>query len=153
MSSTELGIENIKHWIECYGSQVEHWPAEKRASLDALLKHSPELAQCLEEARRLDDLLEELPGITAPAALQARVAEIPIRHPRPSIRWYWPFETLWRPALALTAAAVLGVVAGLQFPFGAGSWAATDEAETSSEDWGDMSSVAFAAYLGSEEEP
>src|SRR5690606_37356567 len=79
-------------------------------------------AEAIEVVRRLD----ELDTIEPTPALLQRIRAVPRRHPRGvnrrelALSW-WPFEGAFHPALALAAAAALGVVTG-SLVVGAGSW-------------------------------
>lgn len=69
-----------------------------------------------------DALLKELPSVPAPAALERRIlADFDRLAARPRLldrlrEAVWPGVPLWRPAGALAAALVLGVIAGSYVP-------------------------------------
>lgn len=57
--------------------------------------------------------LSDLPACSPSAELRRRIAEIPLRSPRPQARWRrWFVPALWAPALG-AASLTLGVLAGL----------------------------------------
>ena len=97
------------------------------------------------DPRQLDALLDLLEPAQPSVSLRRRVAEIPLRHPRPdsSDRW-WPFRTLWRPFATLAATAALGVLVGAR--------AATledggEQGLARAEEWTDATEVALALEL------
>jgi len=110
--------------IDAYGADAKRWPEAERAAALALLAHAPEARARLEEARRLDALIDAWPQPAAapdPAQLAARVAHtaqesagnvVPFAPRRKA-----PATVMaWARAGALAAAGICGLVIGMADP-------------------------------------
>lgn len=102
--------------IEAYGADPAHWPEDERAAAERHLAGDPSARAALEEARRLDALLERLPAppeapsIALPMNLpaQRRPALQRLLHLGRGAAW-----AMWPRVAALAMASVLGVLIGL----------------------------------------
>ena len=105
--------ERLRHLLDAYGANPSRWPAAERDAMRALLAHSPGLARWQRQAAELDALLDRA---TLPAADRAFMAGIADAGATPLWRHWaasiWPFGPIWKPALGLTMAALLGAVLG-----------------------------------------
>lgn len=136
-----LDIAGLRELLDAYGARVEHMPEAERARVQALIDAEPAAAALVVEAAALDDLLDAAPLAPPSTGLMARVAEIPLRHPRASAASSLPRAWLLRTLAAGALACALGVISG--------TWLTDDS--TSDDGWNDVTSVAFATGL--EEEP
>lgn len=68
-----MNIERVRQIIEAYGGDPSRWPEEERAQAKSILESSPQLNGVLDEARRLDVVLDRLAPVTVPAALRDRI--------------------------------------------------------------------------------
>ncbi|MBI4081079.1 MAG: hypothetical protein HY423_00570 [Candidatus Lambdaproteobacteria bacterium] len=116
---TAMRIERLDALLLAYGASPAAWPPPERAAALALVGRSAAAAARLNEAAALDALLERARAPEPSRGLRARVlAAAPRGWPawgaRVRLGAYavWPFGPLWRPALALMVAAVLGAVIG-----------------------------------------
>jgi len=111
--SHPLTAERFRALLETYGSRVASWPVEVQAPAQVFIATSPQAAQWLAQQRELDVWLDSATGVEPSPALLRRIAEIPLRHPQ--VSWW----ARWNPRsaiAALTAAAALGVLAGVFIP-------------------------------------
>lgn len=108
-------LEQLEHHLDVYGSRLESWPAEAQAAARSLLESSAEARAAWARAERLTALLDAAPDVLPSAALQARVAALPARHPRGWAAW-WPFGNPLAPLLGWAAAAAIGVFVGSSSP-------------------------------------
>ncbi len=56
-----------------------------------------------------------LPEVSVSADLSRRIAQIPLEYEVQGKVWYWPFDRVWQPSLALAALALMGVFTGSVF--------------------------------------
>lgn len=105
--------ERLRHLLDAYGADPSRWPPGERDAMLALLARSPELSSWQRQAAELDGLLDKA---TLPTADRAFLAGIVDAAGTPVWRQWaalvWPFGPIWRPALGLTMAAILGAVLG-----------------------------------------
>jgi hypothetical protein len=105
--------------LNAYGAHSRRWPRAEKAAALALVASSPHAAAMRDEAARLDRLLNRVKVPAASAALVGAVlsdfdtgARLTPRRVYHRIRAYWPTAAVWRPAIALTLATLLGVGVG-----------------------------------------
>lgn len=120
-----MEIERFKEIIDGYGTSVARWPeAEKEAALRMILQ-SDEARGYTEDAAFLDQNLNLLPKVEPRPALVAQILrEIePVALKSPLLEGirliFWPFGPIWRPAVGLALALMLGLFSGTLFdPYG-----------------------------------
>ena len=106
--------ERLRRLLDAYGADAARWPPEERDRALALLQSSPALQGLRREAQELDGLLDQaaLPEVDGELLVDLlATAGTPTWS-----RWVgsiWPFGPVWKPALGLTMAAVMGAVLGL----------------------------------------
>lgn len=110
-------IWRFRRLIEAHGGDPEHWPAERRAAAEALLRQSRRARDLLDEARQLDAALDAdvRPGgdERLAALIVARATALPQeRLGAAPIAIGWSLPRLWPQAAGLAAAGVLGFVVG-----------------------------------------
>ncbi len=142
-----VDLERLRAIVEAYGADAARWPEAEREGALALLASSPEAAALREQARELDALLDGASVFEPTPELLARVLARPARRRASLLEELWPFGPIWRPALGLAGAMVLGVVVGLVAPPPFVNGAA---AEISLGD--DIDALAFGSELELEEE-
>ena len=141
----KLDAERLRAVVESYGANPERWPAGDRQAYEKLVSDAGEPAW-LDEARRLDALLDEAPDIAPSPALLRRVAEIPARHATGASGWIWPLGRL-RTLVALGAmAAAMGLVVGMTTTESAAS-------DDGGEEWDDLSALALGTNVSEEVVP
>jgi len=79
-----LGSQRVEQLLERYGADPRRFPEAERDAAIEQIAHNAELAELSNDAERLDHLLST--SVTRPpsAELMRRVAEVPLRHPRPA---------------------------------------------------------------------
>lgn len=97
--------------LDAYGAEPRRWPADRRAEAEALLLRSPEARALRESAARLDSFLDKAAVEPAPAHLVGRVLAAAPRPRAARGLSHW-MAGLWKPAIGLAFAAVLGVALG-----------------------------------------
>jgi hypothetical protein len=120
-----MTLERFAALLESYGAEERRWPDAERAPAAALLAASPAARTLRDEARRLDELLDEsVVDDPVPALRAAILATVPAPPAQPQrrvraghvrTRWWtalWADMGGWRPAGALAAALVLGLFSG-----------------------------------------
>lgn len=150
----KLDAERFRAVVESYGANPERWPAQDnpeksptgdRQAYEKLVADAGE-PPWLEDARRLDALLDEVPEIAPSPALLRRVAEIPARHATSPSGWIWPLGRL-RTLVAMGAmAAAMGLVVGMTTTEGT----ATDDG---GEEWDELSALALGTNVSEEALP
>lgn len=127
----EMTIERLGEIVEAYGASPARWPEAERSAAEALLAVSSEARMAVEEATRLDALLDMAPLEPPSAALAERLmaarprAVAPLARPRSEaprktergflgglVEAVWPYGSPAIPAGALAAALVMGVALG-----------------------------------------
>lgn len=120
--STTMSHARLLAIIESYGAHPDRWPAGEREAAERLLDGDPGVfAQALSQARQLDAMLGDLPGIVPSAQLGKRIlAQAPAARKAPGrVSPFFPGRR-WMPAGALMAAAA-GLLAGLTLAPAAGA--------------------------------
>lgn len=115
--NSPISEQRFARLLDEHGPEPEDWPLALRAGAARLLAESEPARAQQALARRLFECLGEDPErLEVPARLRARIAEIPLRHPRASRPWSWPFRSWYQPALGLAASLAAGLVLGLSWP-------------------------------------
>ncbi len=99
-------------WRLTYGADLSRWPADRRAAAERLLAETPELAEVLAGARRLDEAfqaqneeIDDLRLVRLKAALRERAEATP----PPRLRWIQVLFGADLSALATGALAALSI--------------------------------------------
>ena len=123
-----ISLDRFGVLLDAYGAVPERWPDGERASALALAAESADARQLMDQARRLDGLLDRLPeGEPSPGLAERILAAAPGASPgaagrRPAgwiVRTFgtlWPELPAWRPAVALAASLAFGLVTGAVLP-------------------------------------
>jgi hypothetical protein len=109
-AGSSMTLNEFTMTLERYGADLEHWPVDVRARAVALIAADAQVKRIWEAAQQIDSVLANLPVWSPSAALQRRVAEIPLRFPQRSAKLALPSWRLWFPTFA--ALMSLGVLAG-----------------------------------------
>lgn len=112
---TDITRERVLALIEAYGGDPARWPGTEREAAVARLSGDPALARAADDARLLDLALDALPHPLPDPALRVRLKEIPERGDG-LLALIAGWVGLWRPAVGLATAAVLGVLIGAANP-------------------------------------
>lgn len=149
-----MDLTRLRELLDRHGPDLRRFPAPERAAALQLLASDAGAQQALRAAEALHGALDSVPGALPSAALQRRIAEIPLRHPQhaPEALPGWmaalsPLRSLRR----MTVSAVMVVALGALF----GSLSA-DESLTAvqgEDGWEELSALAFATELDPEVEP
>jgi hypothetical protein len=129
---TDMNEHRLLAIISAYGAETEQWPTEEREAALALLETSADARVALDEAAGVDARLAEATPLPVSLRLQARIAAIAEPNATgitETIRQFWPFGPIWRPASGLAAAAIIGLAVGIGTP-GEDVFMTTAEAET-----------------------
>ena len=152
-SLPRLTLATFERLLDLYGARLERWPEELRGPARELIEASELVRATWSAARRLDAVLETAPEVLPSAALAARVAAIPARHPRASGAAWWPFGNVFAPLLAWGAAAALGLFVGtLAVPELEAIEAEPQEQSVQNEDWSELSELVLGANWALEDE-
>ncbi len=120
-----MNIERVKTIIEAYGGDPSRWPQDERDEALAMLGQSDALESLLEDARRLDAVLDEITPPDAPThALRMRIlraAEQTSGHTfiEGFVDWLLdgtPRDRVLRPAMASLLPLLLGFALGVAAP-------------------------------------
>jgi hypothetical protein len=111
MSAHELHLERFEQLLDVHGAHLERWPEELQAPARELLGSSVPAQLAWSRAERLAAVLDAAPDVLPSAALSARIAALPARHPQGWAAW-WPFGNPLAPLLAWGAAAGFGLLVG-----------------------------------------
>ncbi len=160
---TDMDLQQFERCLDRYGAELSRWPEPERAAGFRALESFDGARRLQAEAIRVAQMLDEVSAIEPTPLLLEQLLEVPRRHPRASaapktrraFSW-WPFGGVFQPALALAAAAVLGVLTGSLVTE---STSRGDGVELSAgyepegagfteEELEEMSEVAFALHLG-----
>jgi hypothetical protein len=150
----DMGWERYLQLLEAYGADWDRWPANERTAAERLVLASEAARLAREQARALDELLDQAPSVEASNDLGARIHEIPRRaaqsgSPVPRRGWFGTVAS----GFALAAAALLGIAAGSFAYEPALEEVTATEAEMTAEDWDELTELAFAADLEGEDWP
>jgi hypothetical protein len=142
-SKNDVDLQRLREILDAYGADPARWPAEERAGALRLLSDSAEAAAMRDDAQALDSLLNQAPGLEPTPELMAEILARPSRsRGRALLEALWPFGPIWRPALGMAAAVVLGVAVGALTPPPFGDGEAT---QTSLSD--EIDGLAFASLM------
>jgi len=109
-------IDRLSVLLDAYGADRSRWPEGERAGAWALIEANAAARALYDEVRALDRVLARASAIEPSPELKAEILAA-AGQPRESwIQALWPFGAAWKPASALAAAVVLGVVAGVVLP-------------------------------------
>ena len=106
--------ERLRRLLDAYGANAARWPSGERDRALALLQSSSAFEGLRREARELDELLDQaaLPEVDG-ELLADLLATAGAQTWGQWVGSLWPFGPVWKPALGLTMAAVMGAVLGL----------------------------------------
>ncbi|HLI12966.1 MAG TPA: hypothetical protein VKY65_15340 [Alphaproteobacteria bacterium] len=111
-----MTFEQFKYYLDAYGASLRRWPAEIRAEAAAFLASSSAAAGALDEARRLDAVLDRFVVSQERAdelrLIDAVVARSTSTPPRKRFDLFAGTASFWPRAAVLAAVAVLGIVTG-----------------------------------------
>ena len=106
--------ERLRRILETHGGEPTHWPAGERQAAEALAGRLPQARAWLDEARRLDRLLDGWSVAPAPAALTASILAATARSPRNPSLLAW-LSGLWPRPLRLATLGGFACVAAFGF--------------------------------------
>lgn len=110
-----MSEERLAALAEAYGADPARWPAAERETAQTLAKDDGAFRRSLEEADRIDRLLDASPP--PPAASAALTGLILAKAPQPrGARIRLAFGAVLRPVTGLAVAAMLGVLVGALAP-------------------------------------
>ncbi|HEX9462856.1 MAG TPA: hypothetical protein VGB82_09675 [Alphaproteobacteria bacterium] len=133
-----MNPNRLKTLLDAYGADPRRWPAAERAAAQALLVSSVDARAAVQDAQRLDALLDRVPvsadAVADPALLAAIIATtVPPAGRRPARPWTEAFAARfafgWPNFAALAAAAVVGFLIG---------WTDLNQSAAASRDMVDM---------------
>jgi hypothetical protein len=117
-----MNFARFKELVDAYGGDPKRWPAAERAAAEDFAARDPAARAALDEAARLDALLDAM-TVKAPAVDPARIAAaasaaaqepagnvVPLARARKAPR---PALARWGRGAALAAATVAGFVIGM----------------------------------------
>jgi len=111
-----IDLDRLSVLLDAYGADHSRWPEGERAAARALIEASDAARTLYEEAGALDDALARASAIEPSPELKAEILAA-VGQPRESwVQALWPFGAAWKPASALAAAVVLGMIAGVVLP-------------------------------------
>lgn len=122
--NTRMTLERFAEIVDAYGASPDRWPADERASAEALMAEAPAARVLVAEAARLDLMLDGAPVEAPSTALVERLmaarprAAVPTPAPqkrkifRGLIEAVWPYGSPAVPTGALAASIMLGVALG-----------------------------------------
>jgi len=116
-----IDLDRLSTLLDAYGANRTRWPEAERASAWALIKVDDKARALYEDARALDGLLSQASTIEPSPELKAEVLAAAGRPRESWIQALWPFGAAWKPASALAAAVLLGIIAGVVLPNPLGS--------------------------------
>jgi hypothetical protein len=144
----EIAIERLREIVDAWGASPSRWPEAERGPAEALLARSVDARRLVDEAARLDALLDAAPVEAPSGALIARlmaarprpVAGAPSVARAPRGRWrglidaVWPYGSAAIPAGTLAASIMLGVMVGSTADLSPLTETETTVAETTADD-------------------
>jgi len=116
-----IDLDRLSTLLDAYGANRTRWPEAERASAWALIEADDKARALYEDARALDGLLSQASTIEPSPELKAEVLAAAGRPRESWIQALWPFGAAWKPASALAAAVLLGIIAGVVLPNPLGS--------------------------------
>jgi hypothetical protein len=116
-----IDLDRLSTLLDAYGANRTRWPEAERASAWALIEVDDKARALYEDARALDGLLSQASTIEPSPELKAEVLAAAGRPRESWIQALWPFGAAWKPASALAAAVLLGIIAGVVLPNPLGS--------------------------------
>ena len=132
--------------LEAYGANASHWPADQRETLLELIARSDEAREMLEQARQLDQLLDQYTVAESDDKLLHQVLD---GIPKTTLvdqflAWLWPKQKslFWQPALAMSLPLVLGIMVG-------SLWTPVDPVD----DWDEEGIYVMGLYSIEDQEP
>jgi hypothetical protein len=150
----QMKLDRYLQLLEAYGADLKRWPPEDRPGAERLFEASEQARRAHREARALDGLLDQVLSAEPSDILKARIHRIPELAHRPGVRTASSsLRRIFAPMVGLAAAALLGIAVGsfaYEPPVGQQS---VGTAEMTSEDWDELTELAFASNLDSEELP
>lgn len=109
-----MNVQRVRELIEAYGADAARWPEAERDAARALARATPELANALAEAERLDDVLRRSPAPWPSAELRDRVIAAAAASGLTPKRVRTGFRRLaWILGAGWATAAVAGSIAGV----------------------------------------
>ena len=115
-----MALDRFRDLLDAYGADPHRWPTDRRAAAEALVAASVEARAARDEAAALDRMLDLAPAPAPSPELMARVLAAAPRGAHARRRGWLtrlfagldPAGTPFRPAGALAAALILGVLTG-----------------------------------------
>lgn len=127
----DFDLVRLQSLLDAYGADEARWPTAERAWMREAVRLNAEARAMRDAAAELDTLLDTIPAPLPSVELESAILEA--AEPDPARRWritLWPFGPIWQPAMALSAALVLGLyVGGADIAPGNGEPALTELAE------------------------
>jgi hypothetical protein len=111
-----IDLDRLSTLLDAYGADRARWPETERAAAWALVEANDKAHALYEEARALDGLLNQASVIEPSLELKAEVLAAASRPRESWVQALWPFGAAWKPASALAAAVLLGIIAGVVLP-------------------------------------
>lgn len=110
-----MTFERLTEILDAYGADPARWPADERAAARAFAAKDPRAAGALDEARRLDNLLDAYdPGADASVARVRNALEKAIAHvPSATAIPFLAAWSSWQRGAALAAVLMFGVATGI----------------------------------------
>lgn len=106
-----MTLQALSEALDTWGPDLAVWPRPLAAAARQLLGESDAARSELAAAQKLQQTLDALPVIAAPAALKVRISSAP-----PPDRWeqlgQWFTAALWRPLLTAALSLLLGFSLG-----------------------------------------
>ena len=107
--------EEFGECLDRYGTNLEYWPAARRAAGRAFAD-TPAGRRQLDAARALDALLAETMSVPEPLGLKQRILANVGSEGRPMDFVSWLLAPLWRPVAIAAAPLALGFTLGFTYP-------------------------------------
>ncbi|MEJ2120663.1 MAG: hypothetical protein P8Z76_08105 [Alphaproteobacteria bacterium] len=120
-ANEHIDLDRLSILLDAYGADRTRWPEAERAAAWALIEADDKARALYEDARALDGLLNQASTIEPSPELKAEVLAAASRPRESWIEALWPFGAAWKPASALAAAVLLGIIAGVVLPNPLGS--------------------------------
>lgn len=101
--------------LAAYGADAARWPQPERAAAIQFAQTHTDAAAWIARARQLDNALGELADYSSSENLRERIL-LHAQRQHQIKPHYWPFKSVWRPAVGLAASLLLGVLFGVAQP-------------------------------------